>query len=764
MQKAFSDVLRKVKQMIIDEERWKIPLDRCQSEDEKQLGRIIRLTHPKEMTTALRHAVRVAREAGKCEAARPHRELDWLTKSPEFCGVVELLERRVAEEKYASGTEANQRREITLHDHQQSALFESIFSCKVAQNQQAEGRGDDQQRKPIDALTLGTITSLYMSLGQRGMNIDDLMWGYLDISKFSNYHVWEGVKPFYLTVTSKCKGDKEGGTKHLASVMHHRDPMRCPIAAIGLYFAYQFFGPAKDALPTLSDWLDTMHHRPLIRNQSGAAAHVADYNSKLKQDLALIGADSRFTFHCCRDLRIAEAGEDPAMARDAIMSGVGHSNGSHSTSYRSFNAAFVLQGAGYQPKDTQVQAAHIKLLHEYLWDQDSVGNKLVSMLYREHRPDLLRLEAEAAAECHSDAGVRMSRWLNVVRHCIMTWVVSSVAHPRKYADGLIDCEKPVKRQILASGGRSFVSHLDVLLNTPEFIQLSTAIHSRERTELSMGPAANHGATERRLSAQIAGVPSQIVPQIVQGLQPKFDDEEEHRLDRDFFQSLDHDVALFRYQSPDGTIDWKAVREARLRKEQFKKTVEGSTAAYWVPDASVVNAVPPPPPPRPAGPPNAGLASAIGQIPEPPPREAPPLNLVVGNDGEVKAAVTTKDVPTDVVKCDEKDAESGSLRAEVDSLRAELARYKLDDDPPPLTQVTGVCQMLRAYVSTVAPKERRGPDWRGKQQRGEKDAQRLKTLLSTKYAAALSWLLPHPLPDLFTLPRPLLAGTIPFFMR
>ena len=125
----------------------------------------------------------------------------------------------------------------------------------------------------------------------------------------------------------------------------------------------QFF-TSKDTLPTFGNWLQEMHQRPLIRNQTGGPAHVSDFNARLKQELALIGADKRFTFHCIRDVRIGEAGEDPNMARDAIMSGVGHSNGSHSTNYRSFNSSFLLQGAGYRGTDPQIQAAHVKVIEK----------------------------------------------------------------------------------------------------------------------------------------------------------------------------------------------------------------------------------------------------------------------------------------------------------------------------------------------------------------------------------------------------------------
>ena len=78
-----------------------------------------------------------------------------------------------------------------------------------------------------------------------------------------------------------------------------------------------------------------MHRRPLIRLQSGKAAHVTDFNSRLAQDLELIGAKhSGFTLHGIRNQRIGEAREDPNMRGDSIMNGAGHSTGSHFDNYK----------------------------------------------------------------------------------------------------------------------------------------------------------------------------------------------------------------------------------------------------------------------------------------------------------------------------------------------------------------------------------------------------------------------------------------------
>ena len=70
--------------------------------------------------------------------------------------------------------------------------------------------------------------------------LDDLKWGNLEISRFTFHQVWENVKPFRLLLRTAAKGDGVGARKHLAGIMHHRDPLRNAMFILGLYFAYQF--------------------------------------------------------------------------------------------------------------------------------------------------------------------------------------------------------------------------------------------------------------------------------------------------------------------------------------------------------------------------------------------------------------------------------------------------------------------------------------------------------------------------------------------
>jgi hypothetical protein len=68
---------------------------------------------------------------------------------------------------------------------------------------------------------------------------NDLKWGRLEMTRFTDYQVWDGVKPCYLELKSSSKGTQADAAKHIAAVMQHRDPMQCCISMFGLYFAYQ---------------------------------------------------------------------------------------------------------------------------------------------------------------------------------------------------------------------------------------------------------------------------------------------------------------------------------------------------------------------------------------------------------------------------------------------------------------------------------------------------------------------------------------------
>lgn len=219
MYKAIDEVLTRLKQKVEMGETWKLPESRYGSVD-----RPIAKTHPKEMTMALRAAI--DKESG-------------FTLEKGHFGRYEALkdaERRLEQKRTAAlaavGKEADQRRMLVLYDNEQLDLFESILTCAVSSAQSA-GDMDGAPRKPIDTLTVGVIVAVYFALGKRGVNLDDLVHGYMTIGAW-NAKIWEKLSPLTLDLVTAGKGD--GSTKKQDQILHHRDPMRCPISMLGLYF------------------------------------------------------------------------------------------------------------------------------------------------------------------------------------------------------------------------------------------------------------------------------------------------------------------------------------------------------------------------------------------------------------------------------------------------------------------------------------------------------------------------------------------------
>jgi hypothetical protein len=89
----------------------------------------------------------------------------------------------------------------------------------------------------------------------------------------------------------------------------------------------------------------------------------------------------------------------------------------------------MLNGAGYRGTDPQMLAADDKALLEYLYHRSEESATIVNILYRKHRPEMLTLEIQAAND-PSEAGLRIGEFLHYVRHCILSWVVSTAARPR----------------------------------------------------------------------------------------------------------------------------------------------------------------------------------------------------------------------------------------------------------------------------------------------------------------------------------------------
>lgn len=200
--------------------QWCVPAtgeaDETLVRDDTAKPRKILMTHPKELTFALRKAINSASPGGFL-LDRGH-----FQRYAAFKQLEVLLGKRAAEASAATGDEATQRREIVLYDYEQDALFVSILSEAYALQQTG---GFASKRKPIDTLTLGVITAMYFALGARGLNLDTTQHGFLSITRWQT-DIWPKVRPLVLRLRNSSKGETANSAKQMQELLHHRDPMR----------------------------------------------------------------------------------------------------------------------------------------------------------------------------------------------------------------------------------------------------------------------------------------------------------------------------------------------------------------------------------------------------------------------------------------------------------------------------------------------------------------------------------------------------------
>ena len=253
---AVNTVWRRLHKKVSDGGDWTLPPGSFGGTE-----RTVKEGHPKLIEMAIHRAIDATR---RNLPTGPKLGRAWKSTFSAYTDTVELLKKSGADKARATGTEASQRRDRELQDHEQLALFGSILSNAVAVDQESRGVKRDGCRKPMDTLTVGVIVALHFPLGQRCLNVrhlpspspvprslthaatthvsqlDDLKWGNIEVSRFTFHQVWENVLPFRLLLRTAAKGDVVGARKHLAGIMHNRDPMRNAMAMLGLYFAFQF--------------------------------------------------------------------------------------------------------------------------------------------------------------------------------------------------------------------------------------------------------------------------------------------------------------------------------------------------------------------------------------------------------------------------------------------------------------------------------------------------------------------------------------------
>jgi len=768
LERAIGDVFRHMLGKVQRKERWTLPQEYCRSDDERLQGRAIGVNHPKEMVFAFRALINTIRQRPVSEGDAHHGMSTSLVERGWFgnlCGgiygsVTSQLESFAKSEQSARGTEADQRREAKLYAEDWVELFESILSCAVAEEQRRKG---DPERDRLDTLTLGVIVAMQYAIGKRGITLESIRYGYLGVDQFAQVETWDRIKQFLAAVKNVTyKGDRTSGAKHLDEMIHHRCPMRCPIAMQGLYFAYQFF-TLRVPLPTLENWNDEVtnshgcvvdgpgHHRRLLRQQTGGPASVADFNSKLREDLSLIRAvhAAKLSIHSLRDQRISEQGEACVSRPDAHHT-AGHGQGSHEKNYRDTDGIALLTGAGYRfVHDPESLSAWVEGLYElYRGCRRDEGQRIVDFLYETHRPDLKALEASLQNDS-SPAGKQMRESFEYIRFCILSWVVSSVARPRDESM-YIDTTLPIKHRIMVGprdrGGTDkdiLCAHLDCLLVTQDFLQIEQYVRSLEEEEIRLGDLAHRPGSERNVRREMQAGFARVERGLAEmpgaleaAVRPRLDeqsrdlnDEVQLGLDRDYYLSLSPSTRSRRFPpiglgvSENKVVGTQTLRDARLqhdeRERQPTRTTLWNALKGSPSDALASTAL------ARAGPSLVGRSlsapSAAARL-LPPQQPSPGLPVALALPSKPNDDLASNVVPTAATSVAPAAAATAlttmpaalspapatspaattDLQRQNDQLRAQLAT---SDEPLPIKQVTGgVRQIASVYTSTVAPKE------------------------------------------------------------
>lgn len=486
---------------------------------------------------------------------------------------------------------------------------------------------------------------------------------------------------------------------------------------------------------------DAMHDRPLIvqyrknRPISDTAAAVTAFNSKLQENMAIIGADPSITFHYFRSLLSNQASQLGADYLD-VTHGIGHGS-AYTKNYQVTVGTMTLFYAGYKHlDDAEKMGAWVQALYQEL---DGLCRTLVDLLYAQWAPNgaqLLALEKEVAAVLASGvdqttgagkAAKRMSRWLKMVRLCIASWIVSCAARPRdRYS--WIDEASPTKRELVDSELRT---HLEPIFRTDEYARMAAIVRQKEEEEISMGELAHRTGTECRSRSQMTGMERRLVDlpsRLAESVQPRIDENEEFALDRDYWISLHEDHPLKRTLTSltDPFGDLSAAQAASLRASRLQHLERSKQASRQL-----------------------GSLDAFGTIEQS--ARTCDRCIAIGAKGTCKghgkpndaaATSTTASTSTLAITASANNTNASTTSVLLQSSALEVAAISespsrvpfsaLADPiidisrttPQTLEQLTSIRQVVRLWLSAIAPLERRGPAhgpaWRSTMTLGKTD--------------------------------------------
>lgn len=459
--------------------------------------------------------------------------------SPSWERAVKVICAKAQAAREAAGKEGHMRSDHKLSRQEQKELMHSILGEHfnrslpegTPEEEDDEGRWHGKKKKRSvakprvrtigkrrakDSLNLATLNAFLKGLGQRGVNLNHLQCGHIELAQYDTYHFpvegarpcdMERFHPFSLFIKSAAKGKNK---MHDAHTIAGRDPVWCLHGAVGMHIDYCLL---DHDLPDPDEWKRTVHDRRFFTKVRGGPIQVTAYNKKLRQELVQNDARHKgFTLHCWRSVVLSDYNQRTKAVHDNVQQ-MTHRTACNTNYGGSSMVNISLSLSEYNGTEPERMAAHAIVLARWMRStrigvMGERATALVTEYLQLRSPEFLAREAEAAALRGGEGAARVRKWCEVVRYGLFMHIGTLFGH-RRDEFGNIDLHGPTKLDMVAP--RLLQPALLGFLATNErCAALRDEIHAEERHEAAMGSLAHQpdavrlqqGSTEAlRLEAQ-----------------------------------------------------------------------------------------------------------------------------------------------------------------------------------------------------------------------------------------------------------------------
>lgn len=581
--------------------------------------------------------------------------------------------------------DAHARKCVEITDEQELELGKALLGFRGAFGQPRDAPA--KQRVELFA-----VFNIMQSLRRRGMNVDTVLHGSLEWSRFQCKEVWTCIKPLLFCVQTKDKGRGEVTQRY--EMMHHRNPLRCPIGSLGHYLCHLLFTDRMEVADVAS-WSTE------VKGKITRATHLFPHkvtvlNKVLHMVGKPLGIPDDYTLHCIRNSGISNAGECGVSSED-IDAGVGHNQKTQDRNYRVRSLHWILVGSGYDPNPEQL-AAHMKVFYKFL-QSEAYSNMVNHLLESNGRSDLLQMETIAVQ--HAE-GQGLVNWFHALRMFIFSWIVC-LASRRRDRLGKICMDE---LSLLKSCPIEMVGIYTCLHKSDDFLRLEAEISEGEKEEHQMGDHVKATEAEMRVLDGVKQVGEQVnvVGEKVLARVHMIEELSPEALQKD---------RMWREQYPEDHAQTLEA-EKRLQTARKQKDITSYLAVSEV--ESVYDCVQPiPKRSKVLEGFVQGASSGLS------PLKAGPWNAVASSAYDAKEGEMSYEQKTALVR------ENEELRSKVLAVTSAVLSVK---------DVRTVAQLLDKYVEKIAPLERKGA-WRSAAAMPDKkEREATATLITQQYHPSL----------------------------